>query len=460
DPMTLRLGLVCLVALLHAAIYIVHQQPDWATEWTDQVGYKRLGAVLAETGQFTRYPDSPAFVPEVIRTPGYPIFVAAVYKLFGLDNTLAVVVAQSFVFAGVCLLVFATARQLLSEKGALVAALATACFSPFPYFGALVVTELWATFLLTAAVWMTFRARASNSVWRAIIAGLLVAATSLTRPVFILFPVALFGMAAIVDRFRHWKLWVIATAMAGLGVLPWFAYNYTYLGRFTLSPAGGVGRAMWEGSWQGHWSGRLHNQLTQTADRMSERAALDAEVMRLAAEATHDPAPMLEYVHQWQDIRRIWTEPVDSKERAIARSLADTVYLRVGLENIRRDPAGHVVRRLTYGVFVMWASHIPYRHSEINHLPTAVIRAIWIVQAAILVLAIAGAIRALRTTRWREGWLLLTPGLYVTAVHLPLLTEPRESLPAMPVMLILATAGASDIFYGHHRATSLEIAGP
>ncbi len=68
--MKLRLGLVCLVALVHAAIYIVHQQPDWATEWTDQVGYKRLGAVLAETGRFTRYPDYPTFVPEVIRTPG------------------------------------------------------------------------------------------------------------------------------------------------------------------------------------------------------------------------------------------------------------------------------------------------------------------------------------------------------------------------------------------------------
>jgi hypothetical protein len=70
--MKLQLGLVCLVALVHSAIYIVHQRPDWATSWTDQVGYKRLGAVLAETGRFTRYPDAPTFVPEVIRTPLSP----------------------------------------------------------------------------------------------------------------------------------------------------------------------------------------------------------------------------------------------------------------------------------------------------------------------------------------------------------------------------------------------------
>ena len=439
--MKLRLGLVCLVALVHAAIYITHQQPDWDTQWTDQVGYKRLGAVLAETGRFTRYPDYPTFVPEVIRTPGYPMFVATVYRLFGIDNTMAVVVAQSFVFAGLCVLVFAIARPLLSETGAIGAALATACFPPLPYFGALVVTELWATFLLTASLWMTLRARATNSLLRALVAGFLVAATALTRPAFILLPFALFGMAMLVDRFRTWKLWLAAIGMMGLSVAPWFAYNYTYLGRFTLSPAGGVGRAIWEGSWQGQWRGRLQNELTEAADRIDDRAALDAEVHRLAATSGLDVTPMLEYVHQWQDIRRIWTEPVDSEQRAIARSQADSVYLQIGLDNIRRDPLGHLTRRLTYGVFVMWASHIPYRHSEINQLPVAAIRSMWIAQALVLALALAGAWRALRSRYWREAWLLITPALYVTAVHLPLLTEPRETLPAMPAVLILATAG-------------------
>src|SRR4029453_6615011 len=142
-------------------------------------------------------------------------------------------------------LAFAIAPPFLSETGAIVAALATACFPPFPYFGALVVTELWATFLLTASLWMTLRARATTSLWRALIAGFLVAATALTRPAFILLPFALFGMAMLVDRFRTWKLWLAAIVMMGLSVAPWFAYNYTYLGRFTLSPAGGVGRAIW-----------------------------------------------------------------------------------------------------------------------------------------------------------------------------------------------------------------------
>ena len=93
--------IIGLVALAHSALYILYQRGEWqsATAWTDQRGYQRLGATLATTGQFTRYADTDVFVPEVIRTPGYPAFVAVVYRLFGVGNDLAVAIAQAFVFA-------------------------------------------------------------------------------------------------------------------------------------------------------------------------------------------------------------------------------------------------------------------------------------------------------------------------------------------------------------------------
>src|SRR5918993_4937705 len=87
--------LIGTIALAHAAAYIAHQQPDWNVAWTDQAGYQRLGEVLSLTGKFTRYPDSPAFIPEVIRTPGYPAFVAVVYRLFGARKQMALVIARS-----------------------------------------------------------------------------------------------------------------------------------------------------------------------------------------------------------------------------------------------------------------------------------------------------------------------------------------------------------------------------
>src|SRR5919198_212308 len=105
---------VCVVALLHGLFFIWYQQPDWYTEWSDQDGYRRLGLVLAQTGKFTRFPDAPRFVPEVIRTPMYPAFVALVYKLFG-PRQIAVALAQTALFAGICLLAYDVAKRATAD---------------------------------------------------------------------------------------------------------------------------------------------------------------------------------------------------------------------------------------------------------------------------------------------------------------------------------------------------------
>jgi hypothetical protein len=214
--------------------------------------------------------------------------------------------------------------------------------------------------------------------------------------------------------------------MSGLTLLPWFVYNYATLGVLTMSPAGGVGRGIWEGSWQAKWSGRLQNELTHLADNTDDRAELDRDVSAVAERERLPAAPMLEYVHQWEDIRRIWTEPIDSSERARARVVADHEYLRIGLQNIRRDSPGHLLKRLARGVFVLWAGEIPFRYSQINDLPPVVIRMCWGLQALILALALYGAV-------------------YITIVHFPLLTEARQSLPAMPTVLLLAAAGTAQL---------------
>jgi hypothetical protein len=264
--------------------------------------------------------------------------------------------------------------------------------------------------------------------------------------VFILLPFVLFPAAAVVwRRERLTARWVVAGSIAVALLLPWLAYNYVNLHRFTLSPAGGLGRAVWEGSWQGRWSGRLHNALTHTAEQLGDRPALDAEVARLAAEASADPAPMLEYVHQWQDIRRIWTEPVDPYDRAIARMAADSEYLRVGIANIRQNFVPHLLRRLTRGLFVLWAAEIPLRYSDINEAAPWLVRTFWTIQLLIIGLAAYGFLGLIRVPRWPEAVLVAVPIAYITAVHFPLLTEARQSLPAAPAMLILATAGAAQI---------------
>lgn len=446
------LAFVCLLAALHGLFFIVYQRPDWSTPdvWSDQDGYRRLGQVLAETGKFTRFPDAPRFVPEVIRTPAYPLFVAAIFKVFG-PKQLPVAIAQTALFVLLCLMTYRVARRIAPERVAVGAAFLTALFSPFPYFGALVMTEVLTTVLFTAAVAVAIRSfheqRNADFAWL----GLLLGLTTLSRPVFVLFPFALVGIGVVILpllRVRPRpapKNWATLLAVFTVTMLPWFTYNYVALGRFTLSPAGGVGRGLWEGSWQATWSGRVQNELTHLADDIDDRAELDRQV-RAVAEREHVPAePMLEYVHQWEDIRRIWEDPVDPFERAAARVAADREYQRVAIENLRRDSTSHVLKRLARGVLILWAGEIPFRYSDINSLPPIVIYLCWAVQAAILALALFGLLALARCGRIVDACLLAAPLVYVTAVHFPLLTEARQSLPAMPVVLLLATVGAASL---------------
>lgn len=459
--MTVRrsLAFVAFIAALHGLFFIWYQRPDWNTEWSDQDGYRRLGQVLAETGKFTRFPDAPEFVPEVIRTPAYPLFVATIYKVAGVRRQLPVALVQTGLFALICLLAYAIAARLSTHRVAVAAAAATALYAPIPYFGALVLTEVWTTFLFTVAVWVSLRALGERHVKTFAVLGFLLAVTTLSRPVFVLFPLALafvgiVGFPMMRVRVRPTlSQWSVMLATFAIAMLPWFAYNYVTLGRFTLSPAGGIGRGLWEGSWQATWSGRLQNELTHLADDIDDRAALDRAVQSVAAREHLPAAPMLEYVHQWEDIRRIWTEPTDPNLRALARVQADEEYLRVGIDNIRRDSPWHLVRRLARGVFILWAGEIPFRYSEINRLSPAAIRLCWAVQAVIFVAALAGLIALARGRRLAEASLVGLPIAYVTAVHFPLLTEARQSLPVQPVVLVLATIAIASII---NRSLALE----
>src|SRR5262245_11823412 len=148
---------ITLVAVAHGLFFIWYQRPDWNTElWPDQEGYRRLGTVLAATGKFTRFPDARPFVPEVIRTPAYPLFLATTYKGAG-TGQMPVALAQTALFAAIGLLVYAIVRRMAGERIAVAAGLLTALFPPIPYFGALVMTEVWTTFLFTLSMWMVFR---------------------------------------------------------------------------------------------------------------------------------------------------------------------------------------------------------------------------------------------------------------------------------------------------------------
>src|SRR5436190_8100644 len=194
--------IIALVAVALAAMFAVYQRPDWDTEYADQVGYQRLGHVLATTGRFTRYPDAQPFVPETIRTPIYPVFLALVYRALG-ESHAAVAAAQAILLALLTLVVYALTARLATRRVALTAAWFTAVFPPLPYYAALALTEILCTVLITVAVWMAVRAIQNRRARDFILTGVFIGLATLTRPTYAMFPVALVGCIGIVTLLRR-----------------------------------------------------------------------------------------------------------------------------------------------------------------------------------------------------------------------------------------------------------------
>jgi hypothetical protein len=94
---------------------------------------------------------------------------------------------------------------------------------------------------------------------------------------------------------------------------------------------------------------------------------------------------------------------------------------------------------------VLWAADVPIRYSDINDVPPIVIRAIWLIQVLLLMLALGGAIVLWRRGRRTEAVLMTLPLIYVTGVHVPLLCETRQSLPVKPLVLALAAVALGAI---------------
>ncbi len=230
------------------------------------------------------------------------------------------------------------------------------------------------------------------------LAGALLSATTLVRPAFVLLPFFLAIARADPRAGRSARAaalggWAALALVAALTLAPWFTYNYVYLGRFTLSPAGGIGR----GTVGRHVAGALARprpaELTKTAETdRSRRARSRACASR--GQRRHLPADADAATTSTSGVTsaRSGIRPTDPMERARARVVADQEYLRAALAHIREDPVGTSWRRVTRGtVHAVGGRHSRSATADINARRRSSIRAIWLAQ--VLVLAVAAGRR-------------------------------------------------------------------
>jgi len=96
--------------------------------------------------------DSGRIVPTLSRLPGYPVFLAAIFAIFGIENFRAVLLIQALVDLATCFLIADSARRLLSERAARAAFLLSAACPFLANYAAAALTECLEIFFTALAL--------------------------------------------------------------------------------------------------------------------------------------------------------------------------------------------------------------------------------------------------------------------------------------------------------------------
>ena len=212
----IAIAVLLTLAALGGRLFIALKLPNDAPD--DGRLYARIARNMLDQRVYTIALEEP-YSPTYIRLPGYPVFLAAVYKLFGHDNNTAVRVVQAFVDTLTCWLVAGLALAWTptdwdpeKRRRALLIALALAVSCPFLaiYVGT-ILTEIWTAFLATLCALAASLAMRSASPKKAapwwVIAGLAGGIATMFRPDAGLFVAAVGGTMAVAGLFSAVMLW-------------------------------------------------------------------------------------------------------------------------------------------------------------------------------------------------------------------------------------------------------------
>jgi 4-amino-4-deoxy-L-arabinose transferase-like glycosyltransferase len=355
------------------------------------------------------YRVDPAMGNTMIREPGYPLLLAAVFKLWGYGIQQARVVCVLLAFGAALLLLRLTRKITGDTMTALVAAL---LFLIYP--GVLVAevragVEIPCIFTMMLFMLALHGAIKKGSPWRYGAAGLLLGTAVLVRSEVLLFPVLLlvyllFAAKGWAERRR--MVGAIAVLAVGTAVVmsPWIIRNYRLVHSFVpTATIGGFGA-------QAGLYICENTSLGEPFFQADGEAGLERkEIARQLGIPSRGPYFQLFYTPQ--------------DELAFYRALLN----RVSTE-YRSHPevlAGCAAENF---FFNFWFLGKTTRSVLLNVL----------VQAPLLALALAGVVVFWKRKLLRNAGIILLYILYIPAVHAPMVAEARYSMMIAPFLVTLA----------------------
>jgi hypothetical protein len=443
--------LVALAFRLVLATTMPNDEPD------DAHGYTLLARNLLAHGAYS-LSSTPPLEPTYARVPGYPLLIAAIYRVSGVDNDTAVRVAQAVIETATCWSIACLALALVPDAWPCrrrwrvqCAALGLAAVCPFTaIYVTTVLTEVLAISLGTATAWFAMRAlresaddggaRGRRRPWRWwFAAGLAGGALTIVRPEGGLLAAGAGATMVLAAVWRWWRARKSGSAQAAarlvgssvllaLGFLacdgPWIIRNMSVFGVFQpIAPPGAAmpedfttpGYVRWLMTWMDEpkYVGPFQFNLDRvrfSIDQLPPWAIESPDERRLVAE-------LFSQYNGGEPDQRPSPGTSANAPAGMTRAL-DARFDTLAWERIRRHPIRYYLSLPVERVFWMWAgTHSQYYPFDGDLLPLANLNRemgqhIWLPIFALLTLAwtlvgMAGAMRLISEPSSRVGLVLL-----------------------------------------------------
>ena len=394
--------IVCVEAFI---ILFVMNQASQGTLGGDAPFYHDTAIGLLDYSFDVKYGDNPRELT-MEKTPGYSLFVAAIYAATNKSFT-ALRIVQYILFWLVAVGIYRLARFFVDERTSKISGLLCATCLPLVFYPIYHLSEILATFLVVWTVYHTKKWRENDNWADTVAAGLYFAMLVLVRPNWALLVVPL--LALVYLGFKTKALPKVAVfGLIGFAIVaPWLIRNYRLTGRWMLNSVSNQ---------------TLHASVYQYAGKTSyafttqEWQAFLADLRRRKQEINRQTAS------------RVPPATVIEKELLLEESYKTD--LRAELQNLS---ARQVLTSLPKRIAYLWSpsdlappdiyNHYYHRLSQIYYLLVAVL--------------ITGGLY-LRKDRLKDDWILLAPAVYITLIHLVFHIESRYSIPARPFLMIFA----------------------
>jgi len=400
-PKNKLLIILALSFLLRLCFILVY--PQLPVE-SDASGYDHIGVNIAEGRGFL----NELGIASEGRAPGYPLFLAVIYRSFGHSYNY-VRFFQIFFSMLSIIFIYLLARDIFGPKVAYLSAGISAIYLPFISYNGLLLTESVFTACLVIYLYLFLRCLRAGSLLLYIFLGLLGGFAALVREVFVAFLIIYFFLGILYFKEKLSRgIFILLIALAI--ITPWTIRNYRVFNRFILISNQGSG-VLWLASHKGD---------------------------------------LLEWYCQGEDCK--------SGTKSMPTLREGNSLLREGLKNMGEHPLVYIklcFKRLfrfwvgshsntLYGLEGSFNRYLQNRDYSIVALKSAFL----IFNTLLVLLGFYGIYAALKRIRQKRRQVIsiLLPIFIISMVHFFLFSTLRYQVPIMPFMIIFASFAITVLF--------------